>query len=147
MGAGRDHIMVGTRWRWRVRAEGDGWLSGLRRPERGSQEPLLCEGEDVGARHDQVIEESYLDGGQRLGKPLRDELVGCTLFPDPRGMVVIRQSPGGLFVQDQLNHLAWVDPCSVDRPAEELDAVDDAMPVIDQDEAEALVVEVAEPHR
>src|SRR4029077_7617244 len=72
---------------------------------------------------------------------------GCTLFPDPRGMVVIRQSPGGLLVQDELDHLARVDPCSVDGAAEELHALDDRMPVIDQDEAEALVVEVAEPHR
>ena len=60
---------------------------------------------------------------------------------------MVRDRSSGLPVQDELDHFAWIYARTVDRTAEEFDAVNHPMLLVDQDQTKALIIQVPEPHR
>lgn len=61
-------------------------------------------------------------------------------------MIVYQQAGGGALVQDQLHHFAWVNACAIDGAAKKFHVFNNAMTLVEQDDPEHFVVEIAQPH-
>src|ERR1700675_4384938 len=61
-------------------------------------------------------------------------------------MIVIYDARCGTLLQSELHDFTRMHRCSVDRAAEEIDALDDPVPFIKEDQSEHLVIQVAQPH-
>lgn len=62
-------------------------------------------------------------------------------------MVMVREAGRSSFEQDELHHLARMHAGATQSATEQIDALYDPMPLVDQDESENLIVQVAETGR
>jgi hypothetical protein len=60
---------------------------------------------------------------------------------------MVREAGRSPFLQGELHHLAGVHAGAIQGTAEQIDALYDPMPLIDQNESENLVVQVTETGR
>jgi hypothetical protein len=61
-------------------------------------------------------------------------------------MIMINDAGGSTLLQSELHDFTGMHRCAVDRPTEEIDALNDPVPFIEQDQSEDLMVEVAQAH-
>ncbi len=106
---------------------------------------LLGEGGAASVADDQVIEEADLDQGEGVAQPGRDDLVGLRRFGDPGGVVVGQDHGRRVAGEGLLDDLPGVDARPVDRAAEQFLAAGEPVAAVQEQAAEHLVLEVAQP--
>src|SRR5271170_3257053 len=94
-----------------------------------------------------MIDQAYVNQCQRFFHARSDQLVGLARLLDARRMIVIHDARCSTLLQRELHNLTRMHRCSVDRATEEIDALDDPVPFIEQDQSKDLVVEMAQPRR
>ena len=104
----------------------------------------MREAENVGPSQNQMIDEPYVNQCQRILDANGDELVGLARLLDARWMIVIHDARGRSFLQSELHDFTWVYRCTVDRSAEQIEALYDPVPSVEQDQAKHLIVETAQ---
>ena len=62
-------------------------------------------------------------------------------------MIMVREAGRSPFEQGELHHLARMHAGAAQSAAEQIDALNDPMPLVDQDESENLIVQMAETDR
>src|SRR5580658_7322445 len=93
---------------------------------------------------DDVIQQLDVHQGERLLDALGNELIRLARFRDARGMVVSHDDRGRIALQRQLDDLARMHARTVDRAAEQLLEVDEAVALVEIQAAKYFVLEVAE---
>jgi hypothetical protein len=87
-----------------------------------------------------MIEHTDFDELQSTNQPSRDELIRLAGFGNLAGVIVDYDHRCSASGKDQLHHLAGMNARAVDRPAKELDELDQSVPRIEQGQTEVLAV-------
>jgi hypothetical protein len=94
-----------------------------------------------------VIQHTHIDQRQGGCDAFRDHLVRVGLILYPAGVAVQQEARCGSLLDHQLHYFAGIDSATCDRSAEELNVLNYAVTLIDQDDRENFLIEMSEPHR
>jgi hypothetical protein len=62
-------------------------------------------------------------------------------------MIVIHDARGGIFLQSDLHDFAGMHRRAINRAAEEIHALNDPVPFVEQDQSKHLIIQVPQAHR
>ena len=109
-----------------------------------SEEPAFGKGHALTGGDDEVIEHPNVHQRQRIPKPSGDRLVRVTRLGNTRRVVVEKDDRGRVDLEGTLHHDAGMYRRAIDGALEHLRHLDDAVPVVEEQRTEHLVLAIDE---